>query len=102
MDTAVERKEPPNKGARRETTINVRLTIKMRELIDSAAALMGKTRSEFILESVRQHAIDVLLDQRLFSLGSEQYDAFVRALDNPPEPPERLKALLADKAPWER
>lgn len=86
---------------KRDTTINVRLSVKTRDLIDTAADLSGKTRSEFILESARQQAIDVLLDQRLFSLEEADYTAFLRALDEAPEPPERLRALLGAKAPWE-
>lgn len=42
------------------------------------AALMGKTRAEFMVESTRQQAIDVLLDQRLFALEPERYDDFRR------------------------
>ena len=34
-----------------------------------------------MVESARMHAIDVLLDKRLFSLGTEHYDAFLKALD---------------------
>ena len=90
------------KAPKRDTTINVRLSIKTRDLIDTAADLSGKSRSEFILESARQQAIDVLLDQRLFSLEEAEYAAFVQILDRAPEPPERLRALLNEKAPWER
>jgi uncharacterized protein (DUF1778 family) len=91
----------PAKGERRDSTINVRLTAKTRDLIDTAANLSGKTRSEFILDSARQHAVDVLLDQRLFSLDEQEYAAFLHALDYAPEPPEKLRALLRDKSPWE-
>jgi uncharacterized protein (DUF1778 family) len=44
-----------------DTVINVRLTKVLRDLIDWVADVAGKTRSEFILESARTHAIDVLL-----------------------------------------
>jgi uncharacterized protein (DUF1778 family) len=81
--------------------INVRLPVKTRDLIDSAAALSGKTRTEFVLESARQHATDVLLDQRLFSPDEQSYDAFLAVLEEPPAPSQKLRALLADKAPWE-
>jgi len=91
----------PADSERRDTTINVRLTARTRDLIDSAASLVGKTRSEFVLESARQQATDVLLDQRLFMLDADAYAAFVAVLDNPPAPAARLKALLADKSPWE-
>jgi len=86
---------------RRDTVINVRVSRMLRDLIDRAADVLGKTRSEFILESARTHAIDVLLDQRLFTLNAEQYEAFMNALDAPPAPNEKLKSLLAGKAPWE-
>lgn len=87
---------------RRDAVINVRLSTKLRDLIDRAAAVVGKTRSDFILESARKHAVDVLLDQRLFSLDPKNYEEFLRVLDQPPEPNARLKQLLASKSPWEK
>jgi uncharacterized protein (DUF1778 family) len=87
---------------RRDAVINVRLTTKLRDLIDRAADVVGKTRSDFILESARKHAIDVVLDQRLFSLDPKAYEEFLHVLDQPPEPNPRLKQLLASKSPWEK
>jgi uncharacterized protein (DUF1778 family) len=89
------------RDSRRERcTINLRVSEKTRYLIDSAAAVAGKSRTEFMLDSARQHAIDVLLDQRLFVLEPDQYDAFVAALDNPPPPDEKLIALMRRKPLW--
>jgi uncharacterized protein (DUF1778 family) len=82
-------------------SINLRIEAKTRELIDEAAALLGKTRTEFMIDSARAQAIDVLLDQRLFTLDPERYDAFVHALDNPPAPGPKLKALLRRVPAWE-
>jgi len=87
---------------RRNDTINMRVPERTRELIDNAAAVSGKSRTEFVLESARQHAIDVLLDQRLFVLEPDQYDAFVKALDNPPPPDAKQVALMKRKPLWER
>lgn len=87
---------------RKDTVINVRVPRQTRELIDAAADAVGKTRTEFVLESARQHAIDVLLDQRLFILDETRHDEFMRVLDHPPPPNEALKKLLSSKAPWER
>jgi|ERR1700757_4331832 uncharacterized protein (DUF1778 family) len=86
----------------RTTTINLRVPQVTRQLIDSAAAAIGKSRTEFMLESARQHAIDVLLDQRLFVLNAEQHEAFMAVLDNPPMPNAALKQLLSSKSPWEK
>lgn len=88
-------------GPRRDAVINVRLPVATRNLIDSAAAVAGKTRTEFVIESAHQHAIDVLLDQNLFALDAASYEAFLSVLDNPPDPPDRLRAVFKEKAPWE-
>lgn len=90
-----------DQGARRDSVINVRLPTATRALIDGAASAMGKTRTEFVLESARQRATEILLDQALFSLDEQNYAAFLQALDHPPEPTAKLRALLNAKAPWE-
>lgn len=82
-------------------SINLRIEAGTRRLIDDAAAALGKTRTEFMVESARREAIDVLLDRRLFALDPDRYDAFVSALDNPPAPGPKLKALLARKPAWQ-
>jgi uncharacterized protein (DUF1778 family) len=87
---------------KRDAVINVRLPTKLRDLIDRAAAVVGKTRTDFILESARKHAVDVLLDQQLFSLETSQYEEFLRALDAPVQSNARLKQLLASKSPWQK
>ena len=86
---------------RRDATINLRLSTKVRDLIDTAAAVSGTTRTEFVLESARRRAIDVMLDQRLFALAADDWAAFNRALDKPPLPNARLKSLMARKPPWQ-
>lgn len=86
---------------KRDIQINMRLPRSVLQLIDSAAEVLSKTRSDFILESARQHAVDVLLDQRYFVLEADQFAEFVRQLDAPPAANERLKKLMKRKAPWE-
>jgi uncharacterized protein (DUF1778 family) len=107
MAAAVARKAPAKEPLaiarpRPDTTINLRVSRMVRDLIDNAASLLGKTRTDFIVESARNHAIDVLLDQRLFNLESNQYEAFLKVLDEPPMPNDRLKRLMTSKAPWEK
>ena len=70
--------------------------------IDEAAAILGKTRTQFMIESARQQAVDVLLDQRLFTLDPERYDAFMQGLDKPPAPGPKLKALLRRTPAWQK
>lgn len=84
-----------------DTTITMRLPVETRELIDQAAATIDKSRTEFVLESARQRAIDVLLDQRVFHLDAAASEAFAQVLENPPAPVAALRKLMASKAPWE-
>ncbi len=95
---AAERRTAPVDPKR---SINLRIEATTRALIDDAAAVLGKTRTEFMVDSARAEAIDVLLDQRLFALDAERHDAFVKALDNPPAPGPKLKALLKRVPAWE-
>ena len=59
-------------------------------------------RIDFMIESVRREAIDVLLDRRLLTLDSGRYDAFVHALDNPPPPGPKLRSLLRRVPAWQK
>jgi uncharacterized protein (DUF1778 family) len=81
-------------------SINLRIETQTRQLIDEAAAVLGKTRTEFLVESARRQAVDVLLDQRLFTLDADRYDAFMDALDNPPPPGPKLTALMRRIPAW--
>lgn len=89
-------------GSDPKGTINLRIEAHTRQLIDDAAQVLGKSRTEFMIDSARRQAIDVLLDQRLFALDDARYEAFVQALDNPPEPGPKLRSLLSRRPAWER
>jgi uncharacterized protein (DUF1778 family) len=102
MTALAKSRAPQEKTTRSDTNINVRVPLKVRNLIDTAASVIGKTRTEFVLDSAKQHAIDVLLDRRLFSLPDSQYEAFLAVLDSPPPPVQKLRDLFNEKAPWEQ
>lgn len=73
-----------------------------RNLIDRAAALLHKSRSDFMLEAACREAENVLLDQRLFALREEEFETFEAALKNPVADNPALRKLLTEKAPWEK
>jgi len=84
------------------TVINLRTPPAQRELIDRAARLQGKSRTDFMLEASREKAQQVLLDQALFTVTAKQYKAFVALMDAPLTDNAGLKRLLARRAPWEK
>ena len=72
-----------------------------RSIIDRAAVLSGKNRTEFILDVAYREAINVILDRRLFVLDDEAFQRFEEALNSPPKANPKLQLLLDTKAPWE-
>lgn len=89
-------------SAPRETTINLRASASQRALIDHAAQVQGKSRTEFMLEAAYEKAQQVLLDRTVFALDSKRFARFVELLDSPVKSRSVLSRTLAKRAPWER
>ena len=87
--------------AGRGETINLRASRKQKLLIDRAAEALGRTRSDFMLDSACRAAESILLDRRYFFLAEEEFKRFVALLDAPPKENPRLRRLLHTKAPWD-
>lgn len=84
----------------RPAEINLRALPEQRELIDHAASMLGKNRSDFILEAACERAQSVLLDQVHFSLSEDKFQQFTQLLDAPPEKNEGLASLQAVDPVW--
>lgn len=84
----------------RDAPINLRALPEQRDLIDHAAGLLGKNRSDFMLEAACERAQSVLLDQVFFGMDAERFRQFTAMLDAPHRVNEGLERLMAVKAPW--
>lgn len=84
----------------RDAAINLRALPQQRDLIDQAATLLGKNRSDFMLEAACDKAQAVVLDQVFFSLDEAKFKKFNAMLDAPVKANAGLARLLAVKAPW--
>ncbi|MFA5702606.1 MAG: DUF1778 domain-containing protein [Advenella sp.] len=83
-------------------TLNLRIKTKERLLIDRAAKVQGKNRTEFVLDTLRAAAENVLMDQTYISVSHEAYDAFLERLDSPAQTNENLKKTMQTAAPWDK
>lgn len=92
----------PQGRAARDGLINIRIATDDRDLIDRAARLRGKSRSEFVLDAARGAAHEALLDQNVFLVSAEELDRFKAMLDEPVAASEQLHDLMRRKAPWEK
>lgn len=82
--------------------VNLRVRGETRALIDRAALMLGRTRSDFMIEASRKAAEDAILDQTVIVVDREKYDQFVAALDRPAQPNESLRALMQRSPAWEK
>ncbi len=82
-------------------SLTLRINSMVKEFLYRAAETSGKDRTEFILDAAFEKAEEVMLDQRFMMMDEAQWDALTQILDAPPAPNEKLKTLLAMKAPWE-
>ena len=84
----------------RDATINLRALPEQRDLIDHAASLLGKNRSDFMLEAACDKAQAVVLDQVFFGLDADRFQQFTAMLDARPGHNTGFKRLMAVSAPW--
>jgi len=95
---------PSRQSAAQETrreSLNIRIKPEIRLLIDRAAELVGKNRTDFVLDAARQAAQDALLDRTLLIVDERAYAEFLARLDAAPEPNDRLRRSLNTQAPWQ-
>src|SRR4051794_26838572 len=74
-------KTTPESHAR---AVNLRIREDVRTLIDRAAKIRGKTRSDFMIDAAYRAAEDTLLDQTLVKVDAESYQHYLAILDRPP------------------
>ena len=86
----------------RNQIINLRASRRQKELIDQAADLLDRTRSDFMLEAACREAQALLVDQTHFSLPEDKFKRFMAALDKSPKDNPKLRQLLQSTAPWDR
>lgn len=74
--------------------INLRTSPEVKALIERAAALKGTTVSGFISQTMYETAQRVVAEQEVLTLSDRDRDAFLAALESPPEPTQALIDLL--------
>ncbi|NEX23043.1 DUF1778 domain-containing protein [Thiorhodococcus mannitoliphagus] len=79
--------------------VNLRVREEIRDLIDQAARIQGRSRSDFMIDAARKAAEETLLDQALVRVDQETYEDFLAVLDHPPAG-EGYERLMSASSPW--
>lgn len=83
----------------KQKVVNLRIDEIRRNLIDKAAKLQGKSRTEFMVEAAYKEAEQTILDQKIYILDEVDCEYLSRT-DHQPDP--KLVKLLKSKSPWEQ
>jgi uncharacterized protein (DUF1778 family) len=84
----------------KDQRVNLRVSGRQEQLIRQAAAASDRTMTDFILESVVEHAERVLADRRWFMATDEQWDELQRLLDQPLPSTAKFRALASRNSPF--
>lgn len=79
-------------SAKRER-LEARVSSELKELIQRAAALEGRSLSDFVVESAQRAAEETIRERAVITLSVQDSHAFAKALFNPPSPSDRLRAM---------
>lgn len=92
MAATIERKEYP---------ISMRLPEADVAMIDRAASLRGRSRTDFVRDAAVRAAEDVLMDNRLVRMSPDGFAEFMEILSAPAAPVPHMVEMAKRPAPWE-
>lgn len=92
---------PRSSRSSKPEQINIRVTDFQRRLLEHAADIQGKNRTEFIVNAAIREAQSTLDEQTTLFVDDETFDAFEEALNEPVPSTGTLKELFTAKSPWE-
>ncbi|MCF4127425.1 type II toxin-antitoxin system TacA family antitoxin [Methylobacterium sp. SyP6R] len=88
-------------NARKDHPISMRLPESDLALIDRAARLRGRSRTDFVREAAVLTAEEVLMDQRLIRLDPEAFAEFMSIISAPATVVPEIVEIARHRAPWD-
>ena len=88
-------------ATRKDHPLSMRLPEADISMIDRAASLRGRSRTDFVRDAAVRAAEDVLMENTLIRMSSDGFEAFMSALAAPPVVVPEMVALARQAAPWE-
>jgi uncharacterized protein (DUF1778 family) len=91
----------PRSIKRKEHPLSMRLPETDIAIIDRAATLRGRSRTDFVREAAVRAAEDVLMETAPIRMSPGGFKAFMDALSKPAAAVPEMVELLRRKAPWD-
>lgn len=86
---------------KKEHPLSMRLPDADIAIIDRAAGMRGRSRTDFVREAAVRAAEDVLMESTLVRMSPSGFNAFMKALAEPATAVPEMVELLKRSAPWE-
>lgn len=86
---------------RKEHPISMRLPEADVAMIDRAATLRGRSRTDFVRDAAVCAAEEVVMENRLVRMSPEGFANFIDILSRPAAPVPEIMELAERPAPWE-
>lgn len=83
------------------TPLSMRLPERDVAIIDRAANLRGRSRTDFVREAAVRAAEEVLLAESIVRMDADAFNAFKAAIATPSRPVPEMVELLRRRAPWD-
>jgi len=87
--------------ARKDHPLSMRLPASDIAIIDRAAGLRGRSRTDFVRDAAVRAAEEAIMESAPIRMSSRGFKAFAAAIEGPAAPVPRMVELLGRKAPWE-
>jgi uncharacterized protein (DUF1778 family) len=91
----------PQPIKRKEHPLSMRLPEADIAIIDRAAALRGRSRTDFVRDAAVRAAEDVLMDMVPIRMSGRGFKAFMASLSEPAAAIPEMVELVRRAAPWE-
>ena len=88
--------------ANHRVPINMRADESLRNLIDEAATLISKDRTNFILDTMRRESENIVLNQKNIKVDEATFNQLDALMNQPMSKNHALSALLGTQSPWEK
>jgi uncharacterized protein (DUF1778 family) len=88
-------------AGRKDHPLSMRLLEADIAIIDRAAGLRGRSRTDFVREAAVRAAEEVLMERTLIRMSPAGFAAFCAAIEAPTAPVPEMVELLRRPAPWE-
>ena len=90
-----------NTAERKEYPISMRLPEADVAMIDRAATLRGRSRTDFVRDAAVRAAEEVVMEQSLIRMSPQGFAGFIEVLAAPAAPVPEMVELARRPAPWE-